>query len=91
MSGATVDLYVIWSHEHGRWWGPGGCGYETRLAQAGRYTREQALHICRIAVPGAAYRMSALPELPVRLADVEEFVAAYEAFNGANTARDQWR
>jgi hypothetical protein len=65
------DEYLIWSHEHGRWWGPGGCGYVSRMSQAGRYSREQALRICVKAVPGTADRMGALPELPVRLVDAE--------------------
>ena len=65
------EIYLIWSHEHGRWWMPGGRGYTKSPALAGRYSREAALRICRNAIPGTAERLGALPELPVLLADVE--------------------
>lgn len=32
---------VIWSNEHGAFWGPARCGY-VGFAEAGRYTREEA-------------------------------------------------
>ncbi len=78
-----TDAYLVWSHEHGKWWGPGGRGYVRSLARAGRYTRASALVICATAVPGTANRLGALPELPVRLADVMDMLrqsdgAAYE-------------
>lgn len=65
----TTD-YLIWSHEHGAWWGPGLTGYVKSLFAAGRYTRADALRICTKAIPGTADRTGVLPELPVRLADV---------------------
>lgn len=64
------DPYLIWSHEHDMWWGPGRCGYVTSLTDAGRYSRDQAMDICTRAIPGTAARLHALSELPVRLADV---------------------
>lgn len=63
----SEDIYLVWSHEHSRWWGPGFNGYTPSMSEAGRYTRAQALDICIRAIPGHA----TLPELPVRLADVE--------------------
>jgi hypothetical protein len=72
-----TDIYLIWSHEHGRWWGPGGRGYVRSMRQAGQYSREQALQICRDAILGTADRLGALPELPVRLADVLAFTSAF--------------
>ena len=78
MSGYT-ETYLIWSAEHQSWWGPGGCGYYRQLSRAGRYTRQQALDICTRAIPGTAERYGKLPELPVRLADVEAMVMAYDA------------
>jgi hypothetical protein len=65
------DAYLIWSHEHAAWWRPGSVGYTEQLAEAGRYSRDDALTICRKA-PGWAKRLGALPELPIRLADLEE-------------------
>lgn len=72
-------VYLIWSHEHGRWWGPGGRGYVSSMRQAGQYSREQALQICRKAILGTADRLGALPELPVRLTDVLAFTSAFLA------------
>lgn len=69
---AIAPIYLIWSHEHQLWWGPDGRGYTEKLSEAGRYARIQALGICTAAIAGTAHRMRALPELPVRLDDVEE-------------------
>lgn len=63
------DLYLIWSHEHAAWWLHSG-GYTKSLTAAGRYNKKSALKICAEAVPGTAAKLGALPELPVRLADV---------------------
>ena len=73
------EVYLIWSHEHAAWWGPGGCGYYSGLAEAGRYGRSEAVAISANAIPGTAYRLGALPELPVRLADVETMRGAFRA------------
>lgn len=76
-----TETYLIWSHEHGAWWGPGGHDYVRSLARAGRYTHVQALDICTRAMPGTSHGMRALPELPVREADVltmrDRFRAAF--------------
>jgi hypothetical protein len=39
--------YVIWSFEHDAWWRPGGWGYTNHLAEAGRYTADDATRIVR--------------------------------------------
>lgn len=82
----SEDIYLIWSHEHGAWWGPGGCGYTKSLTEAGRYDQKSALAICIKAVPGTSQRMGALPELPVRLEDAEAirdaFFAQYPGIGG---------
>lgn len=62
-----VDLgYLIWSNTRCQYWGPGGHGFVSDPARAGRYTRAQALTTYLSAVPGT----ERLPELPIRLADV---------------------
>lgn len=38
--------WLVWSNEHRGWWKPGGWGYTTSTAQAGRFTEEQAQVIC---------------------------------------------
>lgn len=40
-----AHLYLIWSHEHGAWWGPNGNGYVNDLRAAGRYTFAEAAEI----------------------------------------------
>ena len=39
--------YLIWSNEHRLWWRPESAGYTRKLAEAGRYTKAEALEICR--------------------------------------------
>jgi len=64
--------YVVWSNEHMAWWGPNRAGYYTHLSAAGRYSREDALRICKGARGGR--RFNANPsEVPIALADAEEF------------------
>lgn len=49
---AGEQVYVIWSNEHRRWWGPGENGYVVRLADAGCYTRSRAVEIAKRAQLG---------------------------------------
>lgn len=65
------DIYLIWSHEHTGWWRPDRMGYTKNFGQAGQYTREQAIEVCRRAVPGM--REGVFNELPVKLSDLLEF------------------
>ena len=37
-----MSEYVIWSFEHRQWWGHNERGYVDDLADAGRYTRQDA-------------------------------------------------
>jgi hypothetical protein len=67
------DVYLIWSNEHRAWWGPGRCGYDRHLSMAGRYTRAQAVEICRDAIPTAMH-IGMISEIPVRLEDVHAFL-----------------
>ena len=72
-----MSLYLVWSHEHGAWWGPQNRGYFTRIQDAGRYTREDALSICALARDGwdGDRRPS---EVPVREEDLAECLAIFE-------------
>jgi len=69
------DLYLIWSIEHRAWWAPAREGYARQLSRAGHYSHADALDICASAIPGTARRIGQFPELPVRLADMQSFVA----------------
>ena len=69
VNGSMSDTYLVWSHEHGAWWGPARCGYERKLSQAGRYSHAEALDICTRAIPGTSRALRTFPELPVREAD----------------------
>lgn len=70
----TEKQYVVWSSEHSAWWGPERCGYFTRIGSAGRYTREEALEICRRARGGREFNDSPT-EVPLPLKDAEVFLA----------------
>ena len=67
------DQYLVWSNEHRAWWKAGRCGYAQGLRDAGRYTREQAIEICRDAIPSAMH-VGAVSEIPVRAADITDFL-----------------
>lgn len=67
-------VYLVWSNEHRAWWGPEHRGYVRGVSQAGRYSRDEALEICRQAL-GTAGHLGTLAELPVRLGDVIAFLA----------------
>jgi hypothetical protein len=41
----TTNRYVIWSEEHGGWWGPRRHGYTRKLTEAGRYEQAEAEEI----------------------------------------------
>lgn len=66
------ELYLIWSNEHYAWWGPGERGYVKAVAEAGKYSRERAIEICKRAMPGTSNLLGHHPELPVRAADLWE-------------------
>ena len=65
-----TDSYLIWSHFHFAWRGPDRCVLTRLLGQAGRYSHAEAIDICASAIPGMGLLAGALPELPVREADV---------------------
>lgn len=68
-------VYLVWSNEHRGWWKAGGWGYTTRLAEAGRFNRRQAVDICRDALPSAMQmRPPMFAELPVREDDLHAFM-----------------
>lgn len=83
------DVYLIWSNEHGAWWGPGRHGYVQRIEDAGTYSRASALQICVSAMPGR-FKGDPVHELPVRLADLEfmleRFSMAYPGHDPEPTA-----
>lgn len=67
------EKYLIWSNEHRAWWAPFERGYVPRVFDAGRYSRDRALEICRNAI-GTAMHIRMLAELPVREADLVAFL-----------------
>jgi hypothetical protein len=70
---AAADEYFIWSNEHRAWWRAGARGYSQGLREAGRYTREQAMRICRDAI-FTSLHVGMLSEFPVRVTDVTDFL-----------------
>lgn len=74
-AGENDDLYLVWSNERQRWWGPNESGYVQSLEAAGRYTRREVISICRQSIVGTAKSIGMFPELPVRVRDVRDFIA----------------
>lgn len=74
MMGGLERPYLVWSKEHGAWWGPGRHGYVSNYAMAGRYTHDEAIEICVEAMRplGGTFQ-----EVPVRLEDVEHMRARW--------------
>jgi len=73
MPDTSEDQYLIWSNEHRGWWRTGGCGYAPGLRDAGHYTRDQALRICRDAI-FTSMHVGMISEIPVRAIDVTDFL-----------------
>lgn len=42
-----MTMWLIWSNEHGAWWGPNSNGYTRLFSKAGRYTEKQAKDITK--------------------------------------------
>jgi hypothetical protein len=82
------DVYLILSHEHTAWWGPGHCGHVLNIAEAGRYSREEAMNICRSAMSDTVTGLRTLPELPMRLADVLAMMRSRRAALTTGVASD---
>lgn len=47
MADEDEELFLIWSIEHNAWWRAGRWGYSQHLADAGFYTKAEAVEICR--------------------------------------------
>jgi len=68
--------YLVFSLEHGAWW-RAHTGYTHQHEKAARWNRDEALAICRNALPG--WRTDLLPpELPIREDDLVEMLAKPE-------------
>lgn len=77
-----MNTFLIWSHEHGAWWGPNHCGYVRDIKEAGRYSAEDAAKI----VENATFDWSRPPnEVPVRIEDLPEGVLDDDAARRATS------
>ena len=66
--------YLIWSNQHSMWWRPDSKGYTPELAEAGRYSRGEAIEISR---GRDFWRAFELPrEIPVLVEDAAMLAAA---------------
>jgi len=77
MSDESMKNYLIWSNEHTCWWSPNRRGYTYSIESAGRYSREEAMQICK----GANYDFmqdsgNNPNEVPVLEADAIETMSA---------------
>jgi len=65
-----ASKYVIWSNQHASWWAPDRLGYTWKIAEAGLYTRREALEIVGAATEGQ-WRGRQMPdEVPVCVDDL---------------------
>lgn len=74
--------WLVWSNEHGAWWGEAGVGYTRVLDEAGRYSRDDADAIVDRATVGGTLLiaregrrgepLSVLPEVAVPAPEAEE-------------------
>jgi hypothetical protein len=55
----------------------GGYGYATGLRGAGHFSREQAIRICKDALP-TAHHVGLIAEIPVRLGDLHDIMRIAE-------------
>lgn len=77
MTGSDEE-YFVWSNEHRAWWRPNSRGYCLNIADAGIYSREEAIAICALGRDG--WNGGSPPdEIPVRVADVNSCQSAFEA------------
>lgn len=68
------EEYLVWSNQHRMWWRPGSKGYTPELAEAGRYSRDEAIKISR---GGDFWRAFERPrEVPVLASDAAMLNAA---------------
>lgn len=72
-TGVDEIQYFIWSAEHQAWWKADLNGYAKGLNDAGKYDRDEALRICRNAIPTAGH-LGCMSEMPVRCSDVAAFL-----------------
>ena len=68
--------WLVWSHGHGMWHGPGGRGYRANPLEAGRFTWVEAQRICSLRSwpddehPPEVAVLASLPRLPDGLMEV---------------------
>ncbi len=58
---ALNEYWLIWSNKHDLWWMPHGTNYTPDIAQAGRYTFDQAVKIVKKSCTGWDYQRTSLP------------------------------
>lgn len=71
-TGTEAQKYLIWSNEHVAWWRPASMGYTVSIEHAGRYSRDEAMEICRGANFGFMQDDENPNEIPVLEVDAAE-------------------
>jgi hypothetical protein len=86
------DVYLVWSNEYG-WARPHGWGWSFGLEDAAHFSRADALELCRKGL-GRSPPLGRIAKLPIRLADVQEFLAGQdvpaEVMKGGIPQTDVW-
>lgn len=73
---AAGPKYLVWSNEHTAWWRENSQGYTYEITYAGRYSREEAMRICKGANYGFMQQEENPDEIPVLEADALETMQA---------------
>jgi hypothetical protein len=81
--------YLIWSNEHVAWWAPDSCGYTVSIERAGRYSRTEAIDICKSANFSFMQDTTNPDEIPVLESDAVETMTArpYKKIYGQRRVR----
>lgn len=63
--------FLLWSNKHQKWWGPNQRGYTSNIAEAGRYTEDEAIRaVVKSAFNGRVDQVTCMVVDPVPDTDV---------------------
>lgn len=58
-------VFLLWSNKHGMWWKPDARGYTAEVAEAGRYTEDEAVrYVVRSAFHGRLDQVTCMVAAP---------------------------
>ena len=79
------ETYLVWSHEHHMWWRAERRGYCVSVHDAGRYSRTDAIAICK--QRDGFDPLKRPSEIPVREADILDCITTPKSTSGSAFAQ----